>query len=211
MTAEIYHLAQPGDWAASTDEYQARSLEDEGFIHCSTAHQLAAVARRQFLDHNDLILLTIDPEPLEDVLVYEDLHDLGESFPHIYGPLPTSAVVTTGPYLEHLEEGLWVDETRFDPRWMDRMLHPEFSEVGRSGRTYTREETLGAPATHLEVELPLERYRLQLIDEDVALVRYISRQTLDGEPRPGERTSIWVNTNDGWRLRFHQGTPIPDD
>ncbi|HEX6220049.1 MAG TPA: DUF952 domain-containing protein [Acidimicrobiia bacterium] len=209
MTAEIYHLAEPADWAASIDEYRTASLAEEGFIHCSTADQLAGVARRNFLDHNDLILLTIDPEPLGDTLVYEDLYDLGQDFPHIYAPLPTSAVLETGPYIEHLEEALWLEETAFDPQWLDRVLHAGFSEVGRSGRTYTREQTLEAPATPLEVELPLERYRIHLIDEDVALVRYVSRQTLDGEQRPAERTSIWVNTNDGWQLRFHQGTPLP--
>ena len=210
MTAEIYHLARPGDWAASTDEYRTASLDEEGFIHCSTADQLAAVARRHFLFQNDLILLTIDPAPLGDMLVYEDLYDLGEPFPHIYGPLPSSVVLETGPYLEHLEEGLWIDETAFDREWMGRMLHTGFTEVGRSGRSYTREDVLAAPAAHLEVELPLERYRMEIIDEDVALVRYVSRQTIEGSYRPAERNSIWVNTNDGWQLRFHQGTPLPD-
>ncbi|HXV72610.1 MAG TPA: DUF952 domain-containing protein [Acidimicrobiia bacterium] len=210
MTAEIYHLALPGDWAASTDEYRTSSLDEEGFIHCSTADQVAEVARRLYHDHNDLILLTIDPSSLGDTLTYEDLYDLGEEFPHIYGPLPTSAVVSTAPYLEHLEEGLWRDGTRFDQEWMDRMLHPEFSEVGRSGRTYTRAQAIAASSRSIESEIPLAEYRIQLIDEDVALVRYISRQTLDGAPRPAERTSVWVNTNDGWRLRFHQGTPFPE-
>lgn len=211
MTAEIYHLALPGDWAASSDEYRTSSLDDEGFIHCSTADQLADVARSFFADQNDLILLTIEPDALGETLVYEDLYELGEEFPHIYGPMPTSAVISTAPYLEHLEEGLWRGETRFDREWMDRVLHPEFSEVGRSGRTYSRAEIIAASSGHLEVELPLERYRMQLIDEDVALVRYVSRQTMDGEARPAERSSMWVNTNDGWQLRFHQGTPLPDD
>lgn len=209
MDAEIYHLAQPGDWAGSIDEYQPSTFGDEGFIHCSTADQLASVARRHYRDHNDLVLLTIDPEPLGKSLVYEDLLGSGDEYPHVYAPIPTSAVVTTGPYLEHLEEGLWTGETRFDATWLDRMLHPEFSEVGRSGRSYTREETFGVPATRLGVELPLERYRMLLIDEDVALVRYVSREPEAGRGASAERTSVWVNTNDGWRLRFHQGTPVP--
>ena len=211
MSAEIYHLALPGDWAASTDEYRASSLDEEGFIHCSTADQVAAVARRFFMDQNDLILLKIEPAALGETLVYEDSYDLGEEFPHIYGPLPTTAVVSTAPYLEHLEEALWLDPTRFDEEWLDEVLHPEFSEVGRSGRTYSREEIITPSGDPIEVELPLERYRMQLIDEDVALVRYVSRQTLDGGPRPAERTSVWVNTNQGWQLRFHQGTPLPDE
>lgn len=210
MTADIYHLALPGDWAASTDEYRTSSLGEEGFIHCSTADQLGAVARRHFRHHNDLILLTIEPSSLGESLVYEDLYDLGEEFPHIYGPLPTSAVVSTGPYLEHLEEGIWREEVMLGLEWVDRVLHPEFSAIDRIGRTYTREENFAAASTEVRVKMPLERYRLQLIDEDVALVRYLSNETLDGGSRSTERTSIWVNTNDGWQLRFHQGTPLPD-
>lgn len=211
MTEPIFHLAKPRDWASSTDAYRAPSFEEEGFIHCSTAAQLARVAHELFAGENDLILLTIDPSELDDeTLVYEDLYDLGEEFPHVYSPLPTSAVIATGPYLAHLEEGLW-RETRFDREWIDRVLHPDFTEVGTSGRTYSREEALEAPSTDLGVALSHEGYTLELIDEDVALVRYISHDTHDDVKRRARRSSIWVNTNEGWRLRFHQGTPLPED
>lgn len=211
MTEPIFHLAEPGDWARSTENYAPAGMERDGFIHCSRGDQLAAVARYHYRDHNSLILLTIDPGQLpEDVLAYEDLEDVGEEYPHIYSELPTNAVVATGPYLTHLEEGLWLD-TRFDREWMDRMLHPDFAEVGRSGRTYDRQEAIESspPKKSFDVMLPHLDYRLELIDEDVALVRYISRPVYDGKQRLDQRTSVWVNTNEGWRLRFHQGTPIP--
>jgi uncharacterized protein (DUF952 family) len=211
LTEPIFHLAEPRDWAGSTDRYSPPSVEKEGFIHCATGEQLSGVARDLFRDHNGLILLRIEPESLDaGTLVYEDLYKLGQKFPHIYGPLPTSAVVSTGPYLTHLEEGLWLD-TRFDRKWMDRILHPAFSEVGMSGKTHTREETLESTSREvdLRVRLPLEGYRLELIDEDVAMVRYIGHHAVDGVERHAHRTSIWVNTNHGWRLRFHQGTPLP--
>lgn len=209
MTERIYHLAEPADWARSIDTYCPPSVEAEGFVHCSTAAQLPVVARERYIDHNGLILLTIDPELLDDqTLVYEELHGEGEQFPHVYGPLPTAAVVQTGPYLAHLEEGLWL-ETRFDREWIDKILHPEFSEVGMSGSTYTRSEVVDTALSDLRARLPHEDYRLNLIDEDVALVRYISHDTHDGTERHAHRTSLWVNTNEGWRLRFHQGTPLP--
>lgn len=209
MTEPIFHLAHPADWARSTDAYRPPSVEEEGFVHCSTAEQLREVARATYRGQNDLILLTIDPAALDDEsLVYEDLYELGQEFPHVYGPLPTSAVTTTGPYLEHLEEGLWL-ETRFDPEWMDRILHPDFTEIGMSGQVHSRDATVETPPIDLEVSLPHESYRLELIDEDVALVRYVSHDTYDGVERRARRTSVWVNTNEGWRLRFHQGTPLP--
>jgi uncharacterized protein (DUF952 family) len=204
LTEAIYHLAEPRDWAASTDEYRPTGLEDEGFIHCSTGAQISATAKQMYGQRNDLVLLTIEPEALGDSLVYEDLYDHGEEFPHVYGPLPTGAVISTGPYLAHLEEGLWL-ETRNDRSWMDLILHPDFTEVGMSGTKYGRTDTIEASPLDLEVELRIEDLRMVLIDEDVAMLRYVSR---DGT-RAAERTSIWVNTNEGWRLRFHQGTPVP--
>lgn len=209
MTAPIYHLAEPGDWARSTETYQPSTFAEIGFIHCSEAEQVAPVARNLYRDHNGLILLTIDPSGIpEGVLVHEGLDGADEKYPHLYAPLPTAAVTATGPYLTHLEEGLWLD-TRWDPQWMDRMLHPDFTEVGMSGRVHQRQETIDAAPMELENQLPLEDCRLEPVDEDVAMIRYISRARYDGVERRARRTSIWINTNDGWRLRFHQGTPLP--
>lgn len=209
MSNLIYHLAEPRDWARSIDEYRCASLDDEGFIHCSTEQQLGRVAREQFADRNNLILLTIDPTGLEDHLIWEDLYELGQDFPHLYAPLPTSAVTATGPYIAHLEEGLWLGGHRFDADWMEMVLHPDFTEVGRHGKVFSRSETITADRVDYEISLPLDGYRLDLIDEDVALVRYVSRVTVDGRTSLSERTSVWVNTNEGWRIRFHQATPAP--
>lgn len=209
MIDPIYHLAKPGDWARTTDAYSPPSIDEEGFVHCSTVDQLRVVARERYLNHNGLILLTIDPDELDhEALIYEDSYGQGEEFPHVYGPLPTSAVVSTGPYLTHLEEGMWSDP-RFEADWTERVLHPEFAGVGMSGNSYTKRETIdNSRPTQFEAHLPHEDYRLELVDEDVALVRYISHLTIDSVERRAQRTSIWVNTNEGWRLRFHQGTPL---
>jgi len=126
----IYHLAEPKVWAASTDEYVCASLEEEGFIHCSTADQVSRTARRFFTDRNTLVLLAIDPEPLGDLVVFEDLYGMGEEFPHIYGPLPTAAVGNTAPYLTHLEEGLWAGGHEVRPD-MDGSSPPSRLQRGR--------------------------------------------------------------------------------
>lgn len=208
MTEPIFHLAQPSDWARSIDVYSPASVEEEGFVHCSTDRQLPQVARTHYSGQNDLILLTIDPVLLDEgTLVYEDLYDLGQEYPHVYGPLPCRAVAKTGPYLDHLEEGLWLDN-RFDREWMDRILHPDYTGVGISGRTQSRDEIVSLSRVGFDADLPHDDYRFELIDEDVALATYVSRDALDGVDRPARRVSVWVNTNDGWRLRFHQGTPL---
>jgi len=94
----IFHIAEADAWARRTDLYVTDTLETEGFIHCSTEHQLAQVAARFYAGRDDLVLITIDPDALGATLVHEDLYDMGEDFPHIYGPIPLSAVVDTVPF-----------------------------------------------------------------------------------------------------------------
>ena len=89
----IYHIAEPGAWAAKSDVYRTDDLESEGFIHCSTERQLAGVAESFYKDREDLVLLSIDSTAIGEALVYEDLYDMGENFPHVYGPIPVAAVV----------------------------------------------------------------------------------------------------------------------
>ena len=43
------------------------------------------------------MLLRIDPDRLDVEVKVEDLHDSGEVFPHLYGPLPLDAVVEVEP------------------------------------------------------------------------------------------------------------------
>ena len=114
----------------------------------------------------------------------------------------------TEQHLRELEEGLWRAETRFDPDWMRRVLHPDFLEFGRSGRVYDLEATLAAEAAPFSVELPLPGFTVREPAPGVALVTYVSRvDHLDGQPLAANRSSLWVRADD-WRLRFHQGTPI---
>jgi len=40
-----------------------------------------------------LVLLVIDPARLTANVVYEDLYNAGQDFPHIYGPLNLDAVI----------------------------------------------------------------------------------------------------------------------
>lgn len=109
--------------------------------------------------------------------------------------------------LRKLEESLWVEATRFDPLYMDRVLAPEFFEFGRSGRIYSRRECLavmsGGP---IGARLPLPNFTVQELDANIALVTYRSEVTYD-PLQAANRSSLWVRANNDWRLVFHQGTP----
>jgi uncharacterized protein (DUF952 family) len=68
----------------------------DGFIHFSTADQLADTARKHFSGQHDLLLLAVDVEQLE--LRWEPSRG-GQLFPHLYGALPLSAVLTVESFM----------------------------------------------------------------------------------------------------------------
>jgi len=91
----ILHITTRAAWdtAVSANIYTTDSLASEGFIHCSTIEQVLIPANERFRGHIDLALLCINPDKLEQPLVYEDCYETGIAFPHIYGPLKIDAVV----------------------------------------------------------------------------------------------------------------------
>ena len=95
----IYHLTLPDRWARSqaegvhTESTRGVELEQEGFIHCSTAEQWPVVRGLFYADVEHLLLLHIDESKVPSEIVYEQLGDAPAAFPHIYGPLPLDAVV----------------------------------------------------------------------------------------------------------------------
>lgn len=92
----IYHLCPTIEWERRGSTLTPDSLETEGFIHCSYLDQLVGVASSQYHGAEDLVVLTIDPYGLS--LVVEDCHEAGETYPHVYGPLPVSSVKAVTPF-----------------------------------------------------------------------------------------------------------------
>ena len=111
--------------------------------------------------------------------------------------------------LTALEEAMWRADTRFDRAFMERALAADFHEFGRSGRTYTRAQTLAiAPEDSIRTMFPLPNLVIRLLAPDVAQLTYDSQVEYDGAVEHAHRSSIWTRGVDGWQLRFHQGTPF---
>lgn len=91
----LYHITSRSEAenAATVGEYVPQTFEAEGFIHCSYAHQVVAVANRRYRGCTDLVLLEVDCAKLSCEVVDENLDGGTQLFPHIYGRLPMSAVV----------------------------------------------------------------------------------------------------------------------
>ncbi|MED7924434.1 DUF952 domain-containing protein [Nonomuraea sp. LP-02] len=94
----IHHLALATDWhhATHAGEYRistlGRTLDEEGFIHCShDLDQLHQVHDRYYTHVTEpLLVLDIDPTGLD--IRTEN------GYPHLYGPLPVTAVTHIRPY-----------------------------------------------------------------------------------------------------------------
>lgn len=88
---QLFHLAEPSVWNAQMDlpHYTPTAFAEEGFVHCSTAAQLPGTAQR-FYAHREMVCLTLDATALP--VVYENLEGGSVLFPHVYQPLPKTAV-----------------------------------------------------------------------------------------------------------------------
>jgi uncharacterized protein (DUF952 family)/GNAT superfamily N-acetyltransferase len=97
----LLHLIEPAEWRAAlgTGAVRPPSLVDVGFVHLSTPDQVHVPAGILFPGRRDLVLLVVDPARLSDPVRFEpgDPADPAR-FPHLYGSLPTTAVVAVVPY-----------------------------------------------------------------------------------------------------------------
>lgn len=90
----IYKICERRAWqAAEAERAFGGSADDarDGFIHFSTAAQLAETAAKHFANQTGLILVAVDAERLGPQLKWEPSRG-GALFPHLYGPLSLEAV-----------------------------------------------------------------------------------------------------------------------
>ena len=95
----VYKIVGLQEWEAAraTGTYEGSAVDrSDGFIHFSTAMQVAGTAAKHFAGRNDLLLVAIDGAMLAkrfgDDYRYEPSRG-GQLFPHLYGSLPLDAVV----------------------------------------------------------------------------------------------------------------------
>lgn len=106
-----------------------------------------------------------------------------------------------------LELALLHPATRAARREVERLLHADFREVGASGRAWERDSVLAALAAAPGETVVATDVSARHVAADVVLITY--RATHRGrEPGVSLRSSLWCRGEDGWRVLFHQGTPV---
>jgi uncharacterized protein (DUF952 family) len=75
----------------------------DGYIHLSTAAQLAETLDKHFAGRDDLMILSVDLDAAGDAIRWEPSRG-GQLFPHLYAPLTLDLVLAFGP-LEREADG----------------------------------------------------------------------------------------------------------
>ena len=92
---------------------------------------------------------------------------------------------------------------------LERLLHPDFHEVGRSGTRYTRQTVIDFLAERVSLPAVVAYdHRVERMADGVALLHFASHEIgADGmRCHAALRVSVWRRTALGWQLHYHQGT-----
>jgi hypothetical protein len=93
----------------------------------------------------------------------------------------------------------------------ESMMHADFSEIGASGRRYSRQYVLSELVQrhrrpHQDVWETSE-FHCRRLAPDIYLLTYT---LIQNKIRKTRRSTIWHRTEVGWKIMFHQGTIVED-
>ncbi|WP_125610103.1 ribonuclease HI family protein [Specibacter cremeus] len=166
-----------------------------GARHAAGAAPVAAMpepARDPRDDQPDLFTV------FEDDVFEDDAPD-----PAFGEPAPTTSPDAVLDAVIALERELLTPDTRADAGRLAFLLHPEFEEIGASGRLWDRDDMIAALVEGGSGQANMDLMGAAMLDDATALLTYRSFD------RRGTalRSSLWRRDGTQWRLRFHQGTP----
>lgn len=100
----LYKICKRSEWQEAERSGSYSGSEDDrrdGFIHLSSAAQLAGTAAKHFGGKGDLVIVAVDADRIANRVRWEPSRG-GDLFPHLYGPLDPS-------------EAAWVRELPLGP------------------------------------------------------------------------------------------------
>ena len=95
----VYKIVAADLWQAAEDSgvFTGAGIDlNDGFIHLSTGAQARRTAQLYFAGQDNLVLVAVDGASLGEALKYEPSRD-GDLFPHLYGSLPLTTVLSVRP------------------------------------------------------------------------------------------------------------------
>ena len=163
--------------AAATAYRDGRTPEPgPGMPDSVTAHPAATVGQ-----------VEAEPDLFSDLT-----HELGDE------PAPTDE-----QHVVAMERALLGDEVRTDRAAVAALLHPEWQEIGRSGRLWSRDDILDSIGPIPPVDFQV--VSVDRLGPDTILLLWRTAT----EERSTLRSTLWLRTGGRWQARFHQGTDEP--
>ena len=97
--AIIFKICRAAEWdeAMRAGAYRGSPVDlRDGYIHFSTAAQVAETAAKHFAGQSDLVLVAVEAAVLGDKLKWEPARG-GALFPHLHADLPVTAALWVRP------------------------------------------------------------------------------------------------------------------
>jgi ribonuclease HI len=202
------------EWVKGHAGHDLNEAADERARAAATAYQQGVAARSgpgfPGAHHAAQVPEKKDVRPRPDAespaVSYEEL-DLFSQLDNrgfdVAGTAAKAAAAAPEAEVEELERELLGPLVRGDIGRTAVLLHPDFLEIGSSGRVWTRDAMMMALEEDPGERTDIEILGAEPIGAEAVLLTYRSFA------RSGTtlRSSLWVLDGGRWRLRFHQGTP----
>ncbi|MDI3242980.1 ribonuclease HI family protein [Arthrobacter sp. AL08] len=139
------------------------------------------------------------------ILAEASVFDEPDLFSELDGDAMPAPGIDASPeaIVEALERELLRPDTRADVGRTGVLLHPDYTEIGSSGRIWTRDAVMMSLQERPDGAVEMEVLGADRVGEHTVLLTYRSHT----RAAAALRSSLWVQDGAQWRLRFHQGTP----
>ncbi len=105
-------------------------------------------------------------------------------------------------------------DTRQNKAEIERLLHPDFKEVGESGTSYDYQSIIAMMAAEQRSDGYVHSQGFQCIalapSVQMLLYQTVWIDVLGNQSHFAKRSSIWVLVGDRWQMQYHQGTACGD-
>lgn len=100
------------------------------------------------------------------------------------------------------EKSLLDFPNRASVKFLDNILADDFIEVGSIGKRWTKSEIIERLKVSEPIDYELREFKISSLSDSVVLATYLVKLNNIWS----FRSSIWVCDNNGWRMKYHQGT-----